>query len=477
MADTMEQLFGNRRERATLLIPKHLKHLVEKTKKFGLSFELLLYEHTVFPYITCFLNKEQYQKVLDFVNSSEERQTPLFVYKHNIYPKYLKYCPLCIQDDRTEHGEAYWHREHQSYGLSICSRHGYYLKNSSIEVLDNRNNRYIALELLAEANDSLVAEDISGCKYEYQIACDIHYIYKNYEFIRKLMWNKCGMIREATIALLFDRGLSTLKGLVKINRLCEEFYARYNSLQLKQLFEELDYDNKIHWLITLCRGSKKSVVAIRFILFADFLAGGLKQYMDLISKQEKFVNQEKTVFQSPIFFEEKLIRYRKRWLDAWENNPAGLRVDLVNADRPAYTWLRRHDNDWMLDNSPIKTKPRGTIIYKDWPIVDNELQDLVDDAVDQIKNLEGKPERITKANICRHMQRKYIIERNSKSLPMTMHKIDDSIESTYEYRLRKIAWANAEFDKEGKPAIPWMVLKKAGIRDEDWYQFMDYFTF
>jgi len=476
MADTMEQLFDNRRERATVLIPKHINILAEKTKKFGLNYETILFEHTIFPYITCFLNMQQFDHAFNSVIGNDQKESSFSIYKHNLNPRFLRYCPICIRDDRIDYGEAYWHRIHQTYGLSVCGKHSCYLKDSSIEIPDNRNNRYIALELLNKAMDSLDAEDISGCKNEYQIACDIDYIYKNYELIRKLMWNKYEMIREATIALLFNRGLSTQKGLVKIDRLCEEFYGRYSSLQPKQLLIDLNNDNKEHWLITLCRSSQKPVIPIRFILFADFLAGGLNQYICLILKQEKFVNNEKTVFQPPIYFEEKLIHYRERWLDAWEKNPNGHRIDLVKSDRPAYTWLRRHDNDWMQGNSPQKTKPQGTTIYKEWASIDSELLGLVEVVVNQIKNTKGKPERITKASICRHMQRKCIIERNAKSLPMTMNKINASIESTYDYRLRKIEWAKYEFDKERKPAIPWIILKKAGIRDEDWYQFMDQFT-
>ncbi len=477
MADTMEQLFDNRRERATALIPKHLLRLAEKSTRFGLDFNTLLYQHTVFPYFTCFMLRRSFDEALASVNDVAREGKSFSIYKHHLFPRYLRYCPLCIRDDRCEYGEGYWHRVHQSYGTSRCGKHGCYLKDSSIEILDHRNNRYAALELLNNVNDDLETEEISECRNELQITYDIDYIYSNYELIRKLIWNKYDMIRETTTALLFDRGLSTKKGYVKIDRLNQEFYSKYYNMQPEELLVDLDNDKKSTWLITLCRGSRKSVIPIRFILFADFLAGRFEEFIKLILAQEQFLDREKTVFQPPIRFEEKLLQYRERWLVAWEMNPNGHRIDLVKADRPAYTWLNRHDNDWMLENSPQKTKPQGATIYKEWASIDIELQCLVDDAVIQIKNTEGKPERITKASICRYMRQKCIIDRNSKSLPMTMNKINVNIESTQGYRLRKIEWAKNEFDKEGKPAIPWMILKKAGIRDKDWYKFRDQFTF
>ncbi|MHB8131544.1 MAG: TniQ family protein, partial [Mobilitalea sp.] len=162
MSDTMEQLYGYRRERATLFIPKHLKRLAERTKEFGLNYETLLYEHTIFPFITCFLSKTSYDYLLNSINN-DDKEISLFMYKHNIYPRFLRYCPHCIIDDRDEYGESYWHRRHQSYGVDICCKHRCHLMDSSIEVSDNRNNRYIALELTDDIKETVKDEDLSEC--------------------------------------------------------------------------------------------------------------------------------------------------------------------------------------------------------------------------------------------------------------------------------------------------------------------------
>lgn len=476
ISDTMEQLFDNRRERATLLIPKHLQRLAEKTKKYGLNYETLLFEHTIFPFVTCFLNRDSFYTVLTCVNNIDQKESLFYVYRHSLCPRYLRYCSLCVRDDRDNYGEGYWHRKHQTYGVVMCDKHKCYLKESEIEILDNRNNRYIALELLNELDDNSEQKDVSGCRIELQIANDVEYIYRNHEFIRKLMWEKHFEIRETTIDLLFNRDLATKKGLVKIDRLRHEFQVSYSSTQLKQLLTDFNDDKKSDWLIALCRGGQNTVVPIRFILFADFLAGSIESYIKVLSEQKPFIDRKKKVFQPPDGYEAKLVQYRRRWINAWKRNPNGCRFDLVKADRPAYTWLRRHDNEWMLNNSPHTKKPQGTITCKDWVKVDNELEGTIIDAVNYIKKLGGKPERITKTNICRYMKQRYTIEKNYKLLPSTMHKIEQYIESTSEYRLRKIEWAKIELENEGKPAIPWLILRKAGIRDKDWSMFRDLFT-
>ena len=46
--------------------------------------------------------------------------------------RYLKYCPLCVKEDKKCYGETYWHRKHQIRGVTVCYKHGCMLENSSV---------------------------------------------------------------------------------------------------------------------------------------------------------------------------------------------------------------------------------------------------------------------------------------------------------------------------------------------------------
>ncbi|WP_414587908.1 TniQ family protein [Scytonema sp. PCC 10023] len=48
--------------------------------------------------------------------------------------KFLKFCPLCLEEDIQKYGEAYWHRMHQIPGVVVCSTHGVLLQNSSVPI-------------------------------------------------------------------------------------------------------------------------------------------------------------------------------------------------------------------------------------------------------------------------------------------------------------------------------------------------------
>jgi hypothetical protein len=219
--------------------------------------------------------------------------------------------------------------------------------------------------------------------------------------------------------------------------------------------------------MALYRRGQNTVVPIRFILFAVFLAGSFETFMNLVCEQEQFVDRKKKEYRPPYGYEEKLVKYRKRWLNILMQNPNSCRYDLYKADRATCTWLRRHDYEWMLNNTPsLKGHKGGVTVFDYWDKIDNELENMVDDAIYQIKNLVGKPMRATKTNIGRYIGKEYLIDRKYKFLPRTMNKIEQYAEKSYDYQLRKIEWAKSELIKEGSPATLWITLRKAGINDK-----------
>lgn len=45
---------------------------------------------------------------------------------------FLKYCPICADEDRRQYGEAYWHRVHQIRNMQICTEHNCRLVDSTV---------------------------------------------------------------------------------------------------------------------------------------------------------------------------------------------------------------------------------------------------------------------------------------------------------------------------------------------------------
>ncbi len=99
-----------------------------------MTMENVVMHHTMFPYYGRFLPLERRQRAFQALVSMEGNY-------HNLLPiptrkgnsdRYLRYCPMCADHDRSEYGETYWHRTHQMIGLNVCPVHGCYLMNSSV---------------------------------------------------------------------------------------------------------------------------------------------------------------------------------------------------------------------------------------------------------------------------------------------------------------------------------------------------------
>lgn len=126
-SQTAEALFGKHgRVRAIVDIPGQIDELIEKLPvQLGHSASSLIMRHTLFPYVTAFLDEDRRLKV--------DRQMRIISGKphQHLGPRmpgidfstHLRFCPECATEMNDVHGEAYWVREHQLPSSLICHIH------------------------------------------------------------------------------------------------------------------------------------------------------------------------------------------------------------------------------------------------------------------------------------------------------------------------------------------------------------------
>lgn len=95
--------------------------------------EDIIINHTMYPQYARFIPQKQKKKALHHIGFDFCDVHHLFA----ILPRgekdlYLKYCPICADEDRQHYGEAYWHRIHQIRNMNICTKHNCRLVNSSV---------------------------------------------------------------------------------------------------------------------------------------------------------------------------------------------------------------------------------------------------------------------------------------------------------------------------------------------------------
>ena len=129
----LDDILYNRHNNPSKEFIGHLSSDAKEKIQSIYSLEKLVLDHTMLPQYAHFLPSERKKNALyhlahDFCNA------------HQLFPvlprtendQFLKYCPLCAEEDRTAYGETYWHRFHQIRNLTICPRHQCLLESSTV---------------------------------------------------------------------------------------------------------------------------------------------------------------------------------------------------------------------------------------------------------------------------------------------------------------------------------------------------------
>ncbi len=130
----LDEVFENRMMIATVDLPNHLRRLSSLySPGSGYSFKKLAYEHTLFPIYAHFTIDDRHNRCLKKMatNSKGTIHLMLGVAASRLkQAKYLRYCPACLNQQLTNHGEYYWKRQWQIIGADCCVEHGQLLEAS-----------------------------------------------------------------------------------------------------------------------------------------------------------------------------------------------------------------------------------------------------------------------------------------------------------------------------------------------------------
>ncbi len=125
----------------------------------------LVLNHTMYPQYARFVPLDQKKVALHRLAHDSCDAHRLFpVLPRNDGERYLRFCPLCVNDDREAYGETYWHRKHQIRNMSICTKHKCRLMKSNVSAKSEQSFTFCPAESYTydrEAvfeNDSLVIQ-------------------------------------------------------------------------------------------------------------------------------------------------------------------------------------------------------------------------------------------------------------------------------------------------------------------------------
>jgi hypothetical protein len=141
-------------------------------------------------------------------------------------------------------------------------------------------------------------------------------------------------------------------------------------------------------------------------------------------------------------FNERQQSYRQIWREALQTNPSATRSELRWKASSAYSWLRKHDKDWLEMHQPIRPAFPTEYAEKrvDWAVRDRELSSRVGVAAERILTKDGKPVRLTQRTLAREIGHAGMILSHKTQLPLTMKAIEAYVETRESFTLRRIQW-------------------------------------
>jgi len=272
----LHDLFGNVYVSASMDLPSHIGHLVERLPiTSNITVERLIQEHTMYPFYSAFLPPGQASTVFQsmaYGNGNDIYMRSGMMASSIRSNTYIRFCKDCYIEDIRRYGEGYWHRMHQIPGVDVCIEHETNLQDSNVRINQANKHEYIA------ADDENCRLDTVMTKTPSDIIEKHSFISKNIEKLlnhsfpkRPFQW-----FEQFYMSKLQNLGYANVKG-SKVNqeKLCQDMLAFFGKELLVQMQSRIEGED--NWLRQITRKHRKSFHPIRHLLFLQFLSSDVEE--------------------------------------------------------------------------------------------------------------------------------------------------------------------------------------------------------
>ncbi|MCI2282339.1 TniQ family protein [Colwellia sp. MSW7] len=112
-----DEIYNDRKVVATVDLPNHVNKISSFYPKCEAKSSIgLIYSHTLFPLYAPFIDEQRRKKCIKFMQQKAKSSIHLTlgVAASRIkQPRWLRYCPACLLEQKNEYGEYYWLRNFQ----------------------------------------------------------------------------------------------------------------------------------------------------------------------------------------------------------------------------------------------------------------------------------------------------------------------------------------------------------------------------
>jgi hypothetical protein len=445
-------LFGNGLMRVAVYLPGNLSNLVANLPLgYPYTVDDLLDKHTLFPLYEPFLPSDKTERLREDIRSGNVKgrlchQVGAISTSYTL-KDWLDFCPLCVQDDRQQLGECYWHRVHQVPGVRVCAVHQVWLEQSAA-----RGRYWQSVSKVVSAENSVHAIpprplDLQDSRH--QILLDIA---RGAEWLLAQRGLSTGVesIRQKYFTALKNRGLEVPFKKIEIHRFTQELRSFYPLDFLIELGGGTDeHTSIVRFIISLTRDSLPKQ-PLRHLLLVRFLGYTMEEYFRLPVKQQS-AGEESGAYLGSYDLEAKDRFGRIRW--------DGYAIEMKNAEQV---------EDILPGGRGSILGPNGVVHPHwgrgmDWEKLDVQLAEAIRDASTRLRSMPGRPVRVTKNAIWGELGMDNLHRTRLKKLRMTMSAFAEEIETEESWTLRRVEWATECYLQERVYPSRWQLISRAGL--------------
>lgn len=285
----VKELFGDQRIITRIELPGHLNDFVTALPSEGYyTVDRLIDNHTLLPFFSPFFPPEVISLVREEMRGSSQQLSyghlGLLAGHIQLFT-YLRFCPLCVQEDKKQFGECYWHRLHQVPGVEVCPIHQIAVINSGV-LKRNRSSKYNFISAECSISETKPSSlNLSVCDQEnlLKISRDAEWLLK-----QQSLSSSSDYLHNFYVKNLYEHGLSTFKGRILRDKMIESFESHYSPTILKLLQCDFNELSKNHWLLALFRKKSRIRHPLRHLLAIHFLGYTAEEVFKLSAKLKPF---------------------------------------------------------------------------------------------------------------------------------------------------------------------------------------------
>lgn len=222
----LQELFGSGKIRPNIDFPCYLKYFIDNLPpEHGFTADYFIDHHTLLPFYGAFFPSERLQSIKEQMNSSnpEGLHYGLGISRGIPIPSWLRYCPGCVEEDRVQFGECYWHRLHQVPGVELCPIHSLLLEQSLLPMRGDENGRgLVSAEQAIQLTPPRSAASSPFFKVFLDIAKEISYLLEH-----PFIFQDTHLFPQRYRTLLAQHGFITPMGLLRAADFVKSFTEYY----------------------------------------------------------------------------------------------------------------------------------------------------------------------------------------------------------------------------------------------------------